>query len=305
MIVQLAAFALLTWNSADLIDNYLRSELHARAERDAPLLNAAFAAPMLQRDYATVQAIIVESRAKQGMSYLIVCDAAGRAVGQDGWPAGAPKPDIGSAEALKNALLTAKQVLEADTMLVAIGVVQSLAANGAAAEEVSEGAEVEVVLDQTPFYPEGGGQVGDTGTLDGPSSRLRVIDTYKAGSGLIIHRAVVERGVLSVSDQVAATMDWLPTLLSAAGGRPDPAYPSDGIDLLPMLTGAAPVRPRTLFWRFKGNAQRAVRDGNMKYLKMLDNTFLFDVVADPMERADLKQRRPVIRIVAVQRTQHA
>ncbi len=93
VIVQLAAFALLTWNSADLIDNYLRSELHARAERDAPLLNAAFAAPMLQRDYATVQAIIVESRAKQGMSYLIVCDAAGRAVGQDGWPAGAPKPD--------------------------------------------------------------------------------------------------------------------------------------------------------------------------------------------------------------------
>jgi arylsulfatase A-like enzyme len=89
-------------------------------------------------------------------------------------------------------------------------------------------------------------------------------------------------------------MDWLPTLLSAAGGRPDPAYPSDGIDLLPMLTGAAPVRPRTLFWRFKGNAQRAVRDGNMKYLKMLDNTFLFDVVADPMERADLKQRRPEV-----------
>ena len=38
----------------------------------------------------------------------------------------------------------------------------------------------------------------------------------------------------------------------------------------------------------------AVRDGNMKYLKMLDNTFLFDVIADPMERADLKQRRPEV-----------
>lgn len=91
--VQLAAIALITWNSVSLIDSYLRDELRARAEQDAPLLNAALAAPMLQRDYATVQAIARESRVKRGVAYIIVCDTAGRAVGQDGWPANAPKPD--------------------------------------------------------------------------------------------------------------------------------------------------------------------------------------------------------------------
>ena len=44
------------------------------------------------------------------------------------------------------------------------------------------------------------------------------------------------------SDQVAITMDWLPTLLAAAGTAPDPAYPPDGMNLLPVLTRrAAPV----------------------------------------------------------------
>ncbi len=38
------------------------------------------------------------------------------------------------------------------------------------------------------------------------------------------------------SDQVSISMDWMPTLLAAAGGSPDPAYPMDGINLLPMLT---------------------------------------------------------------------
>jgi hypothetical protein len=46
-----------------------------------------------------------------------------------------------------------------------------------------------------------------------------------------------------------------------------------------------------LFWRYKANAQRAARDGDFKYLKILDNTFLFNVVDDPMERANLKVRR--------------
>jgi hypothetical protein len=63
------------------------------------------------------------------------------------------------------------------------------------------------------------------------------------------------------------------------------------MNLLPLLAqNAAPV-PRKLFWRYKANAQRAARDGDFKYLKILDNTFLFNVVEDPMERANLKERR--------------
>src|SRR5260370_9443230 len=86
-------------------------------------------------------------------------------------------------------------------------------------------------------------------------------------------------------------MDWVPTLLAAAGSIPDPAYPTDGMNLLPILTQNASPVSRKLFWRYKANAQRAVRDGDFKFLKILDNTFLFNVVEDPLERANLKDRQ--------------
>ncbi|HVC59250.1 MAG TPA: sulfatase-like hydrolase/transferase [Acetobacteraceae bacterium] len=94
-----------------------------------------------------------------------------------------------------------------------------------------------------------------------------------------------------VSSQVAITMDWFPTLLEAAGSAADAAYPPDGITLLPVLSGQHQAVSRKLFWRYKTNAQRAVRDGDFKYLKIRDNTYLFDVVKDPRERANLQDRR--------------
>ena len=102
------------------------------------------------------------------------------------------------------------------------------------------------------------------------------------------------------TDQVAITMDWLPTLLAAAGTAPDAASAPDGINLLPMLSQGARTMPRKLFWRYKANAQRAARDGDWKYLKIRENTFLFNVVDDPMERANLKARHKDIydRLVA-------
>jgi arylsulfatase A-like enzyme len=93
----------------------------------------------------------------------------------------------------------------------------------------------------------------------------------------------------SVSDQAMITMDWVPTLLAAAGTRPDPAYPSDGEDLAPALAGAAP-HPRKFYWRYKAGSQRAIRDADWKYLRIAGNEFLFDVVQDPRERANLKDR---------------
>jgi arylsulfatase A-like enzyme len=97
------------------------------------------------------------------------------------------------------------------------------------------------------------------------------------------------------TDQVAMSMDWMPTLLAAANVDPDPRFPPDGINLLPVLVpvlsgSILPIR-RTVFWRYKTNAQRAVRNGDYKFLKIRDNTFLFNVVDDPMERANLKDRR--------------
>src|SRR6202035_751495 len=67
------------------------------------------------------------------------------------------------------------------------------------------------------------------------------------------------------TEQVAISMDWMPTLLAAAGTPVASTPPFDGVNLLPQLIdNAAPVS-RTLFWRFKGNAQRAVRDGDFKF----------------------------------------
>src|SRR5262252_5486924 len=94
----------------------------------------------------------------------------------------------------------------------------------------------------------------------------------------------------SVSDQVMITMDWMPTLLAAAGTQPDPAYPSDGENLASALTGAA-AHPRKFYWRYKAGSQRAIRDGDWKYLRIAGNEFLFDVVQDPRERANLRDRR--------------
>jgi arylsulfatase A-like enzyme len=102
------------------------------------------------------------------------------------------------------------------------------------------------------------------------------------------------------SDQVAISMDWLPTLLAAVGAVSDQAYPPDGMNLLPTLTGNAAAVDRKLSWRYKGKWQRAARIGDYKFLKILDNTFLFNVVEDPLERGNLKERHKDVydRIVA-------
>ena len=88
-----------------------------------------------------------------------------------------------------------------------------------------------------------------------------------------------------------ATMDWLPTLLAAAGASPDAAYPPDGEDLGPVITGRAASHPRKLYRRFKAGSQRAVREADWKYLQIAGNEFLFDVVKDPRERANPKDRQ--------------
>ncbi|GAA0275741.1 sulfatase-like hydrolase/transferase [Alteraurantiacibacter aestuarii] len=95
----------------------------------------------------------------------------------------------------------------------------------------------------------------------------------------------------STSDVPAMSMDFLPTMLAAAGGAPDPAYPSDGIDLHPALAGIT-LPDRTMYWRYWSKTQRAVRRGRYKYLKINENEFLFDVIEDPQERGNLKDRLP-------------
>jgi arylsulfatase A-like enzyme len=93
----------------------------------------------------------------------------------------------------------------------------------------------------------------------------------------------------SRSDQVMISMDFLPTLYAAAGGKLLPAAQLDGLNLLDVLTGKTASRLRKLFWRYKARDQRAVRDGNWKYLKIDGKEYLFNLAQDQRERADLKE----------------
>ena len=92
--------------------------------------------------------------------------------------------------------------------------------------------------------------------------------------------------------QVMVSMDWMPTLLAAAHAGPDPRFKPDGENLLPVLTGAESLRERTIFWRYKGGGQAAMRRANLKYLRRGKSEGLFDLSADPRERADLKEKAP-------------
>ncbi len=136
----------------------------------------------------------------------------------------------------------------------------------------------------------GGERFADTWPFSGHKTEL--LEGGLRIPSIISWPARLPRG--KTTDQVSISMDWMPTLLAAAGAAPHPDYPPDGINLLPMLAGEASTEPRTLYWRYKANAQRAIRDGDMKFLKILDNNFLFNVVDDPLERANLKDRQPEV-----------
>jgi arylsulfatase A-like enzyme len=104
----------------------------------------------------------------------------------------------------------------------------------------------------------------------------------------------------SRSEQVNISMDWMPTLLAAAGTRPDAAYPTDGMNLLGIITGRGNAMPRQIYWRFKAAEQAALRDGNWKYLKLGKNECLFNLAEDERERAELSKREPA-RFAAMQK----
>ena len=76
----------------------------------------------------------------------------------------------------------------------------------AAVQRLEAGQAGAVVLPQTPFYAESGGQVGDRGELVGPGGRFRVDDTQQLG-GAIVHRGEVAEGALAVGDAVEARVD--------------------------------------------------------------------------------------------------
>jgi arylsulfatase A-like enzyme len=96
--------------------------------------------------------------------------------------------------------------------------------------------------------------------------------------------AVIAPG--SETAQHCLTMDWSATMLDAAGVSADPAYPLDGVSLLPVLREASHTFARSMAWRMNHRGQRALRDGRWKYLRVDGHDYLFDIEADERERAN-------------------
>ncbi len=87
-------------------------------------------------------------------------------------------------------------------------VVDAIVKGGEAVEAAEVGDEIGIVVNQTPFYAESGGQVGDTGTITSDDgAAVRVSDTQKRADGMFVHFGTVETGALKVGDRVALAID--------------------------------------------------------------------------------------------------
>jgi alanyl-tRNA synthetase len=85
--------------------------------------------------------------------------------------------------------------------------VRALLVAGASVDAAREGDEVELVVDETPFYPEGGGQVGDRGEIETPTGCVVVHDATRPSGELIVHRGKVTRGEIHVGDAADLRVD--------------------------------------------------------------------------------------------------
>ena len=107
-----------------------------------------------------------------------------------------------AAEALET-VFTGHESLEQDAELILTLV------GGQAVSEINKGEEAELFLDQSPFYAEAGGQVGDTGLIETEDAVFKVINTVFTPSGQIVHQGQVTEGQFKTGNRVQARVDWI------------------------------------------------------------------------------------------------
>ena len=134
----------------------------------------------------------------------------------------------------------------------------------------------------------GGERFSDTWPLIG--KKMDLLEGGIRVPYLVRWPARVPRG--RTTGQLAITMDWVATLLEAAGVAPHPDYPLDGRSLLPVLEHPDTLIERELYWRMKFRNQKALRSGNWKYLSLDGDEFLFDLSRDQRERANRAGHEP-------------
>ena len=92
--------------------------------------------------------------------------------------------------------------------VVTEGTVRGIVLDDATSETAGEGSEVELVLDRTPFYAEGGGQLADQGVIElHDGARIEVYDVQSPITGLVVHKAKVLSGEVRVGAQAQAFVD--------------------------------------------------------------------------------------------------
>jgi len=85
--------------------------------------------------------------------------------------------------------------------------IAAILSGGVSVDHATQGQQVEIVISQSPFYAEGGGQLGDRGLISGPNGVAAVEDTQSPVAGLIVQRGTVEQGEISVGDVVTASVE--------------------------------------------------------------------------------------------------
>lgn len=96
----------------------------------------------------------------------------------------------------------------------------------------------------------------------------------------------------TVTKQVATTMDWTATILTAGKARVSKDS-IDGIDLMPVMRGQSPEIERTLYWRLAQRAhQKATRSGDWKFVNDGKGEYLFNLATDQAEQHDVKEKYP-------------
>jgi alanyl-tRNA synthetase len=184
------------------------NELVSKAQASGQAALAGHEVFKLYDTYGFPLDLIVEACREQGVKL----DEAGfqraldeqrnRARRTSGFEAAAAKPAVAElAGRIRPTRFVGYEVLKAE------GVVQAILKGERFAKEAVEGEEIEFVFDVTPFYAEGGGQVGDRGVLSGPEGWIEVQDTTRPVPELVLHKGIVRAGRVQEGERLEAAVN--------------------------------------------------------------------------------------------------
>ncbi|MFZ1383494.1 MAG: alanine--tRNA ligase, partial [Propionicimonas sp.] len=177
------------------------------------------------------------------------------------------------------------------TDLTSDATVRGIIADGRLVERARPGEVVEVVLDQTPFYAEAGGQDADSGSITGSGLSLDVLDVQRPVQGLVVHRVRIEDGELATGMPVVAAVD------AAARASASQAHTATHIvnaalrQILGPTTAQAGSYNRPGYLRFDFSSQQALSAMMREELEGLSNEAIrtdFSVTATQLPLAEAK-----------------